>query len=76
MNIFSNGRAVDSTILFSNSTKVIYWDKALVAAFCKRRAAQAVATILEGPAAIGMIEPEAMVVDDEFIILQSAVDCS
>jgi hypothetical protein len=51
-------------------------DKALVAAFCKRRAAQAVATILEGPAAIGMIEPEAMVVDDEFIILQSDVDCS
>ena len=51
-------------------------DTALVAAFCKRRAAQAVATILEGPAAIGMIEPEAMVVDDEFIILQSDVDCS
>ena len=51
-------------------------DKELIAAFHKRRGAQAVAMIIDSPAAIGMTDPEAMIVDDEFIVLQSATDCS
>ena len=48
----------------------------LITDFHERRAAERAVTILRSPAAAGMTEVEAMVVDDEFIVLQSATECS
>ena len=47
-------------------------DEALIADFCARRAAQSAVAIINSPAAAGMTDVEAMTVDDEFIVLQSA----